>query len=330
MQFMIFEPGAHGWHASLTPAELTSICKRGLGSTTNILSITEQSGGMFNKTYVILFNNEQKLILRVSPPSSAYIFYNELNLMRREHTIQPYLASISHLIPKTIMSDFTHEIIDRDYVFQSFLEGERWDDLTQELTRSENDELWRQNGQIAKKISCTHGKYFGYPLPQKQFLKWSDAVIDMISGMHADLIALNVDDTGITGLVQTLQAGSDLLDDIKTPQLIHGDIWEKNILIDRTGPTPRIVGLLDAERAFWGDPMADWIYHRWEVPQSYWEGYGRIAPLEGYKFRTLAYRCMIGIQAFLESHRCGNVANYAYFKNNMPVWINEMKTFLSQ
>lgn len=328
MEFIIFEPDAHGWHASLTPAELTRICKRGLGSNTNILSIEEQSGGMFNKTYVLKLRMYQKLILRVSPPSSAYIFYNELNLMRREHTVQPFLASISHLIPKTIMADFTHEIIDRDYVFQSFLEGERWDDIKDELTRSENEDLWHQNGQISNRINCTHGKYFGYPLPQKQFSKWSDAVIDMVSGMHADLIALNVDDTGIPELVRIMQAGRSLLDHIRTPQLIHGDIWEKNILVERIGPKPRIVGLLDAERAFWGDPMADWIHHRWEVSQSYWGGYGRIAPLDGGEFRTLAYRCMIGIQAFLESHRCGTVVNYAYFKNNIPVWIHEMETFL--
>jgi aminoglycoside phosphotransferase (APT) family kinase protein len=50
-----------------------------------------------------------------------------------------------------------------------------------------------------------------------------------------------------------------VLDDVTTPVLVHFDLWDGNILIDLASGTPRIGGLIDAERAFWGDPLADFV-----------------------------------------------------------------------
>jgi aminoglycoside phosphotransferase (APT) family kinase protein len=42
------------------------------------------------------------------------------------------------------------------------------------------------------------------------------------------------------------------LDEVTRPALIHFDLWPGNIFVDGS----RIVGLIDHERAFWGDPAA--------------------------------------------------------------------------
>jgi fructosamine-3-kinase len=49
------------------------------------------------------------------------------------------------------------------------------------------------------------------------------------------------------------------LDEVITPVLVHFDLWDGNILVDLDGEAPRIGGLIDAERAFWGDPLADFV-----------------------------------------------------------------------
>jgi Fructosamine-3-kinase len=47
------------------------------------------------------------------------------------------------------------------------------------------------------------------------------------------------------------------LEDVKTPSLVDYDLWEGNIFVKKSGEEYVIEGILDFERAFWGDPVAD-------------------------------------------------------------------------
>jgi aminoglycoside phosphotransferase (APT) family kinase protein len=63
-----------------------------------------------------------------------------------------------------------------------------------------------------------------------------------------------------TGVIRRRAARhEDVLDEVAVPVLVHFDLWDGNILIDLDGEAPRIGGLIDAERAFWGDPLADFV-----------------------------------------------------------------------
>jgi aminoglycoside phosphotransferase (APT) family kinase protein len=44
------------------------------------------------------------------------------------------------------------------------------------------------------------------------------------------------------------------LDEIDTPRLVHFDLWDGNVMI---GNARRITGVIDWERAFFGDPLAE-------------------------------------------------------------------------
>lgn len=50
-----------------------------------------------------------------------------------------------------------------------------------------------------------------------------------------------------------------MLDEVQTPVLVHFDLWDGNILVDAGQGAPRVGGLIDAERAFWGDPLAEFV-----------------------------------------------------------------------
>ncbi len=43
--------------------------------------------------------------------------------MRNEHASIPYLAGIAELIPRTLTADFTHQLIGREHLFQTHLDG---------------------------------------------------------------------------------------------------------------------------------------------------------------------------------------------------------------
>jgi aminoglycoside phosphotransferase (APT) family kinase protein len=46
---------------------------------------------------------------------------------------------------------------------------------------------------------------------------------------------------------------------VTTPVLVHFDLWDGNILVESSSAGRRISALIDAERAFWGDPLAEFV-----------------------------------------------------------------------
>jgi len=46
-----------------------------------------------------------------------------------------------------------------------------------------------------------------------------------------------------------------ILDEVKKPSLVHKDLWEGNIFVDVT--TATITGIIDCERALFGDPIME-------------------------------------------------------------------------
>jgi aminoglycoside phosphotransferase (APT) family kinase protein len=261
--------------------------------------------GLFNSTYLLKLGGGEQLILRVSPHAGAGVFSHEQHLLRREQALEPHLAAVKHLIPQTVAVDFSCQLFDRDFVIQTFLPGEVWDEVKDELTEAEHSDLWRQLAEIAGKIHGTVGTRFGFPDGQPKFARWSTAVAHITQIMRTDLAAMGLDRPATQTFADRLEAGQLLLDSVTEPHLLHGDLWPKNVLIDRTQSPPQIVGLLDAERGLWGDPLAEWIFYYLEVPEAFWQVYGRPPDDPATQFCQLAYRGLYTIQLLLEATRFG-------------------------
>ena len=286
----------------LSADQLKSMCIKGLGWGQGVKEIRELASGMFNNTYLITLS-DRKVILRVGPAPGVRVFSNEEFLLRREQSVEPFFAPIANVVSKTIFADFSGKMVNRDFVFQTFIEGELWDEIQPTLTPAEDDSLWEQLGEIAKQIHAVPGKSFGFPPPQKQFGSWSEAVIAIVRDMVEDIHDLKIDPSGTGEFLDALEAGRRLLDEIRAPRLVHGDLWPKNVLLERGADGSRITGLLDSERAFWGDPMAEWIFHDGTCAEAFWDGYGK-RPMGGdAEFRNHAYTGLYAVQLYLEAWR---------------------------
>jgi hypothetical protein len=92
----------------------------------------------------------------------------------------------------------------------------------------------------------------------------------------------------------------------------HGDLWLFNLLIERTREGPHIVGVLDADRGSWGDPLADWTFfllERRASPQEqalFWQAYGRPDAGPGARFRALVYQGLHQGKILSVARRDGN------------------------
>jgi aminoglycoside phosphotransferase (APT) family kinase protein len=234
---------------SLTKDQVLAMCQRGFGAHVQIESIHELGGGTFNTTYRITLTDQGKVILRVSPSYTDDTYWDEALLMRREHSMQPFFAPVAALMPKTLLVDFTHQLIDRDYMFQTFIEGERWDDVMDELTQEENNGLWEQFGNILKRIHNVHGETFGIARLGFEFPQWSQTIINRLERTLESARDNRLDIPYLASILELIRANPEQLDEIQIPCLLHGDLWSFNILISREDK-PSIVGILDADRSW--------------------------------------------------------------------------------
>ncbi len=227
--------------------------------------------GKFNTSYRVELSEGEPIILRVAPPANVILFRHEQLLLRRESAVQPILHTLSEKFPRNLLEDFTHEHCDRDYVIQSCLPGNLWDDVKTDLSAVENESLWSQLAPIVRSVHAVPGKHFGFPRPMENFDRWSEAVIHWITGMVGYTQRLQLPCADAQAFLSLVESGRRVLDEVIQPGLVHGDLWPKNVLVTLDDGEPRITAVLDAERAFWGDSEAEWIFSFLDLPPGFWE-----------------------------------------------------------
>lgn len=294
---------------------LAALCRRMLGAETKLHASEPLAGGRFNTTYRLHFAERPPLILRLAPPPRAHLFRHEATLLRRECSIQPLLARTGAVFPRVVATDFSGAIVSRDCVLQSSLEGRLWAEVAPHLAAEDNASLWRQFGFHVRRIHALQGSGYGFPAPASVFHRYSIWLQELVDGMVADLAERGLQVDGIEYFRSLLARGAVLIDRAGPPRLVHGDLWPRNVLITQQSDEWLISGILDAERAFWGDPAAEWIFSFLDIPDDFWRAYGRnlsTPMLQGDAlFRRCCYQARGALQLVLEGHRHGFAADFA-------------------
>ena len=239
-------------------------------SSEKIIEVTELKAGLFNNTYRVN-TSQNAYILKVAPERGADVFYNERYLMQRERSISQQLHSLSPLIPE-YLSFFT--VGGRDAFLQPLIQGRLWHEVISSLSEAENAELWKQLGAFARILHNCCGEQFGYPSPFKNFSRWSRFIADNVEGMVEDCRRIDVLCEEVEAFRCYLPHFFQTLDQVKTAKLLHGDLWPRNVIIDGAGADIHLKAVFDGERAFWGDPVSDWVLILYNVPDTFWQGYG--------------------------------------------------------
>lgn len=307
IEYTIIERAPDDFQQLIALEHIIAMCQRAFGEKVQVEAVKELGGGLYNNTYLVRMVGMQPVILRVAP-HPARQSRHERHLMRNEHASPPFLAPVARLLPRIIMADFTHQILERDYLFQTYMEGEQWAQVMDTFTVEEKRSLWRQLGSIASKIHTVRGDHFGNAVTGSRFPSWSLAIIDWLTNIIFDLEDAELDATDIRSILDIAQVHSSILDEITQPHLLYGDLWTVNVLVERDKGGPRITAVLDADRTSWGDPLADWtifLLHRnaGKETDAFWETYGQPEKSLGAQFRSLIYQGRYVGGARLEQHR---------------------------
>lgn len=308
-------------------ADLAAMCRRAFGPATSLVSAVELRGGSYNSAYrVTLAGADRPVILRVAPAPGRQ-FRIEREMMRAEHAVLPFLAPIAPLLPRALAADFTHDLIGRDYLFQSLLSGLPGPEGLAAYPAERHGALYRQLGEITRRVHGVRGDRFG-PVAGPWHAVWSEAIVGYFTDLAADLDDAGLDASDARQLAAAAARDRPLLDEVTGPRLLHGDLWIGNLMLEPGADEPVICGVFDNDRVSWGDPEADWpVFLAGLKPGSsrdmFWDGYGARPSGPAAARRSKYYQARHIGAIRLERHRLGQA-------DRVPETYQQMDDLLAQ
>ena len=241
---------------SLSTGQIAAMLSRAGINRDQVTDAALLDGGTFNSVYRVALTDGSRLILKAAPPPEMPVLRHEHGLLRSE-TLLYTLAAGRHIagVP-TVVHD------GGEFFLMTELPGQPWPSVEEGLSDSQRQRLRGDVGRLVAGLHTITGTSFGYPSRALGPLAatWRAAFGGMLDAVLADAESFGATLPHPLGTIRNLTAAhADALDEVTTPVLVHFDLWDGNILVDSCTGTPRISGLIDAERAFWGDPLADFV-----------------------------------------------------------------------
>ena len=314
---------------------INRLVKANFGELSEVATIKELTEGWFNAIYVLGFakpvNGFDELVLKAGVQDGKHILAYEKEIMRTEVMVYQKLAATDVPVPRVICHDFSHKLIDCDYFFMEKLQGQTWEKLKDSLAPENAEQLQYDLGRYTAIIHSIKGDYFGYIKEDKayHFSTWREAFHSFLDNLIADGRRGRVD-LPYDEILKALEPFWDTLDAVKEPSLVNYDMWSKNILLKESNGQYIIEGIIDHERAFFGDPIAEYISTsticgNLEKAKGFQNGYNSIRPFVfgvDEQIRYWIYTVYMGLLIGVETYR--------YEENDIPKFMEMSLHLLNQ
>jgi aminoglycoside phosphotransferase (APT) family kinase protein len=310
----------------VTAGQIFAMCRRVLGESAEVRSAVELGWGSYNTAFRVELAEGPLVVLRIAPSPDKQM-RSERHWLRSEYAATAWLVGLGSLVPRVLGADFTHQVIGRDYLVQSFLPGVPAPDKLPAYDRKLWPGFFSQLGAITRRMHNIVGDSWG-PLAAPVDVRWSDALLRSLTDSRADLAGWSLPAGDVTQLCAVVERHRDRLDHAGRPRLLHGDLWTANILLDPHAIEPTVTGVVDADRAWWGDPLADWSVYRADSRavlserDAFWRAYGGRPAGRDVEWRLKFYRGRHLVAERVEAARGGHF-------NHVDKTVTELGSLLS-
>ncbi len=287
----------------LSRTAVQRLVKRAFGDVSPI-SVRELADGFFNTAYHITTEKgDLQTVLKVGPPAAADILTYEKNLLRAEVETMTLVAADPQIpVPRITFADFSRTHLPYDYYFMEFVDGTPWDKLRDGMSEAQNNNIEYQLGQITARINAFENSTFGYCAFGREYANWLDAFHWMCTLIFIDARRYQITtELSEQEFFTKFKEHSAIFAEITRPQLVHWDLWAGNIFITFDGQSPKIEGIVDFERALWGDPLMESYPGRLQGIPSYIAGYGQdILATQAQRLRRIFYNIYLDLIMIIE------------------------------
>ena len=258
---------------------------------------TEMSHGWFNVAYRLDLADGRRVVLKIAPPPAVEVMTYERDMMAGEVAALRLIRERTGVpVPEVHRYDTTHELVDADWFVMDFIEGDNLGIVKDSLAPDDYRDYLRLMGAANRELNAIPGSGFGR-FNAELFPTWREAFGRILADVVADGERRGVDlGWDYAEVRRVIREQEHHLDAVERPVFCEWDLWESNMIV-RDG---RLSGIIDHERAFWGDPIMEaGVLAGGEARDGattpYLEGYGR-GPLTD---EELARRRLYDLHLFL-------------------------------
>ncbi|MFD9049407.1 phosphotransferase family protein [Streptomyces zaomyceticus] len=236
---------------------------------------TALGGGLYNSARLLELDDGRRLVLKTAPPADAPALTHERGLLGTEALFHRLAAGAGARVPTVLHHEPAGPGVPSEWLLLSYLDGTTWADARERLTPADHAVLRRRLGATLARVASVTGPAYGYPrrCPGLSAADWPSAFTAMLRAVLDDASRFGVAlPAPAESLAELPVRFGHRLAEVRRPALVHFDAWEGNIVLGRapngvregsgevadTGVW-RLNGLIDGERAFFGDPLAELV-----------------------------------------------------------------------
>jgi aminoglycoside phosphotransferase (APT) family kinase protein len=204
----------------------------------SVVSAEDIGGGTYNTAVRLTLADGGRLVLKIAPATAGLAYEHDLLATEAE-----YYRQASGPLPSVVGAG-------RGFLLMTELPGVTWN-----ASDADRPRLRAELGAIVARLHEVTGDAFGYP-QDPPHPTWASAFTAMTDAVLADARRYRVRlPRPAAEIAHLIRRHEPLLDLVTTPVLVHFDLWPGNILLGGG----HVSGIIDAERAFWGDPVAEFV-----------------------------------------------------------------------
>ncbi len=231
------------------------------------LQIEQFKGGQSNPTFR-LTAGQQRYVLRTKPAPAAKLLPSA-HAIDREYRVMDALSKAGFPVARQHALCVDESVIGRAFYLMEFVDGRvLWDQSLPGMTREQRAAHYDEMNRVIAQLHSLDYRALGlesFGKPGNYFARQIDRWTKQYKAAETEQIAAM--DALIDWLPQNIPAG-----EITT--IVHGDYRLDNMIFQPT--QPRILAVLDWERATLGHPLADFSYHcmSWHIAPGLFRGIG--------------------------------------------------------
>jgi fructosamine-3-kinase len=252
----------------LNAGQINGLTQKAFGKPAD--GISENNIGEFSALYIITLADKE-IILKIAPKDDVRVLRYEKNAMKAEvDALRLVKANTTVPVPEVLFYDDSKTLCDSEYFFAEKMRGDNLNSISSELNEGQKNNIIFELGKYNRQINGIEYDMFGYlAQADKRTGNWQTCFKGMVSDLLNDGRDMDIK-LPYDEIERIIKSFVHACDDVKTPKLVHWDLWPGNVLVQNH----KISGIIDFERSLYADVLMEFFFRKIAVNNDFNAGYG--------------------------------------------------------